>query len=256
MKAFCFTVDDNIRFLKELTESGAESIFDHPYPAMYRRLHDDFGVSVQLNLFYELGDFDLSMVTDAFKSEWEENSDWLKLSFHSRLENEKPYVASGYDEVFCDCQNVHREILRFASPSSLATTTTVHYCRATSEGLGALYDNGVRGLLGLYGTDEAPRSSYQSTEDEDIVIRNGGIAERDGMSYAGIDIVMNDCTIDEILERLRSLSRRSFIKVMIHEQYFYPDYVRYQKNFEDKLREAFTYLKSQGYESCFFQNLI
>ena len=256
MKTFCFTVDDNIRFLKELTESGAKSIFDHPYPAMYRRLHEELGISVQLNLFYELGDFDLSMVTDAFKAEWEENSDWLKLSFHSRLENVKPYVSSGYDEVFFDCQNVHREILRFASASSLATTTTVHYCRATSDGIRALYDNGVRGLLGLYGTDEAPRSSYQSTEDEDRVIRNGGISERDGISYAGIDIVMNDCTEDEILERLASLSDRSFIKVMIHEQYFYPDYVRYQKNFEDKLRGAFTYLKSQGYESRFFQNLI
>mgnify|MGYP003302016309 CR=1 FL=1 len=31
MKCFCFTVDDNIRFLKELTENPADSIFAHPY---------------------------------------------------------------------------------------------------------------------------------------------------------------------------------------------------------------------------------
>ena len=30
MKTYCFTVDDNIRFLKELTENGSASLFDHP----------------------------------------------------------------------------------------------------------------------------------------------------------------------------------------------------------------------------------
>lgn len=256
MKNFCFTVDDNIRFLKELSDSPATSIFDHPYPAMYRRLHEEFGLSVQLNLFYERGDFDLSMTSDRFKNEWEQNSDWLKLSFHSRIENELPYVSSGYDEVFCDCRNIHREILRFASEGSLAKTTTVHYCRATADGLCALYDNGVKGLLGLYGTPEKPRSSYQSTPEEDVIIRKGGIAARDGIAYAGIDIVMNDCTEEAILERLNALSDRSFIKVMIHEQYFYPDYIRYQKNFEDKLRSAFSYLTFNGYKSKFFEELI
>ena len=50
MKTFCFTVDDN--FLKELTEGNYNSIFDHPYLALYRRLHERYGLKVQLNLFY------------------------------------------------------------------------------------------------------------------------------------------------------------------------------------------------------------
>ena len=28
-------------------------MFDHPYLAMYRRLHEKFGLKVQLNLFYD-----------------------------------------------------------------------------------------------------------------------------------------------------------------------------------------------------------
>ena len=43
---FCFTVDDNIRFLKEITENRYQSIFDHPYLAMYRRLHEEFDLKV------------------------------------------------------------------------------------------------------------------------------------------------------------------------------------------------------------------
>ena len=48
-KTFCFTVDDNIRFLKEIAEKNYKSIFEHPYLAMYKRLHEDFDLKVQLN---------------------------------------------------------------------------------------------------------------------------------------------------------------------------------------------------------------
>ena len=113
MKQFCFTIDDNIRFIKELSESGAESLFDHPYPALLRRLHERFGIKIQLNLFYRMEGFDLSKASDRFKDEWQANADWLKLSFHSELENVRPYENSGYDEVYNDCRAVHDEILRF-----------------------------------------------------------------------------------------------------------------------------------------------
>ena len=84
MKRFCFTVDDNIRFLKEITERKYGSLFEHPYLAVYKRLHDELGLKVQLNLFYRTieGDFNLSQVTDKYYNEWKQNADWLKLSFH------------------------------------------------------------------------------------------------------------------------------------------------------------------------------
>ena len=142
MKNFCFTVDDNIRCLKELTRGNYDSIFEHPYLAVYKRLHKRFDLKIQLNLFYEDLEFDLSEMTDRYAKEWKKCSDWLKLSFHSRLENVRPYISSGYDEVYQDCNNVQREICRFASPLSLGKTTTVHYCQATTEGLRALKDCG------------------------------------------------------------------------------------------------------------------
>lgn len=255
-KKFCFTVDDNIRFLKELTQSGAKSLFDHPYMKMYRRLHERFGLKVQLNLFYEVENFDLSQMSDRFREEWKENADWLKTSFHSKLENARPYFASGYDEVFRDCGVVHREILRFASSDSLAKTTTVHYCVATQEGLSALRDQGVEGLLGLYGTSDAPRNSHQTSSENGVRIRLGETITEEGISYAGIDLILNDVPKEEIVERIRPLLDRGLIKVMIHEQYFYSDYHRYQPDFEEKLETAFEYLVKHGYQSVFFEDVL
>ena len=256
MKNFIFTVDDNIRFLKELTEGSYSSAFEHPYLAMYKRLHEKYGLRVQLNLFYELGDFDLSQVTDRYREEFRSHSDWLKMSFHSRLENVRPYENSDYDEVFRDCQNLHRQILRFASAENLGRTTTLHYCLATPEGLRAMGDNGVIGLLGLYGTESSPKKSYQSTNEQGDRIRRGELVKEGGISYGGIDIVLNLFSKDDILSELRYLLDRELVKIMIHEQYFYPDYRKYQADFEEKLDAAFELLVKNNFESAFFEDIL
>ncbi|MBQ2826157.1 MAG: hypothetical protein IJF13_02940 [Clostridia bacterium] len=253
MKSFCFTVDDNIRCFEELTRGRYDSIFMHPYLGMYKRLHEKFALKVQLNLFYETAGFTLSEMTDRHRDEWQENSDWLKLSFHSKLENERPYEFSSYSEVFCDCDNVNRQILRFASSSALGRTTTVHYCLATGDGLQALKDNGIVGLLGLYGTEKDKSFSYRNTPEECKAIRRGETVMSGGIAYAGIDIVLNNHPAEDILSFLDMMKDRDFIKVMIHEQYFYPDYPAYQKNFEEKLNLTFEWFINGGYRSVFFE---
>lgn len=256
MKTFCFTVDDNIRFLKEITDNNYKSIFEHPYLAMYQRLHKEFSLKVQLNLFYRMEDFDLSLMSDAYYSEWKENSDWLKLSFHSKLENVKPYEFSEYRELYDDCKVVNDQIVRFASSSALAKTTTIHYCLTTGDGVRALYDNDIKGLLGLYGNETAPDSSYSIEEKYAAQIRNGQMVCQNGIVFAPIDIVMNVYSKDDILRLLSELSHRNHIWIMIHEQYFYEDYTAYQSDFEEKIREAFSCLSKYGYKSCFFEDLI
>ena len=256
-KRFCFTVDDNIRFFKELTNENKNTLFDHPYLQVFQRLHEALGMKVQLNLFYEDKEFNLSMMTDKYRDEWQENADWLKLSFHSRLENVSPYASSGFDEVNADCSTVHREILRFAGKDSLATSTTLHFCLATSEGIEAMKQNGVTALLGLFGTSQSPRTSYTLSLADAEQVRQGNALTMDGMTYRGIDIVLNLFDIPAIEEQLNALIQegREQINVMIHEQYFYSDYRYYQPDFEEKLAKTFSILTTNGYQSAFFEDL-
>lgn len=256
MKTFCFTIDDNIRFIKELEESGAKSLFDHPYPAMLRRLHERFGIKIQLNLFYRMPDFDLSMASDRYKSEWQANADWLKLSFHSERENVCPYQYAGYLRVLTDCRAVQREILRFAGADSLAKTTTVHYCQTLPEGTKALADCGVTGLLGLFGTPQKPSTSYSLDPSTGDALRNGEIVTLDGMAYAAIEMIVNSIKLENILSTLAPFVSRETLRVMIHEQYFYQDYRAYQPDFEEKLVTVFDCLFQNGYENCFFEEMI
>lgn len=253
MKSFCFTVDDNIRFFKEIAENNYKSIFEHPYLNLYRRLHEKFNLKIQLNLFYRMGDFNLSLFSEKYSDEFKENAHWLKLSFHSDSEKSNIYMTSPYEEVFDDLKKVNDEILRFASKKNLAKTTTIHCCRTTPEGLTAIKDNGVKGLLGLWDNEKNPRVSYNLDCDG---IYKGEIKEENGISFSKIDIILNSFKREEILAQLEKLKSRDFIKTMIHEQYFYADYKNYQPDFEDKIASAFDFLIKSGYESVFFEDMI
>ena len=255
-KKFIFTIDDNIRFLRECNEKGYKSIFDHPYPNLLKRLHEKYSLKIQLNLFYKDDYFNLGMMQDRYRDEFKENADWLKLSFHSEFENVHPYREASFGKVRSDAQKVNSEIVRFAGERSLAKTTTVHYCTATDGGILAIFESGYRGLLGLYGSDDAPRTSYRNTEEEAKEMRLGKMIRKDGISYHGIDIVLNRFGIDEIKEQLAALRGREIIKVMIHEQYFYQDYKAYQADFEMKLDCTFSALSEYGYGSVFFEDII
>ena len=256
MKNFIFTVDDNIRFFKEICERGYGSIFEHPYLAMYKRLHERYGVKVQLNLFYECEGFCLSDITDTYKEEWESSSDWLKMSFHSWLENIRPYEESGFGKVFLDCYDVNNEIRRFAGEKSLAKTTTIHYCALTDNGIDAVKTNGYVGLLGLYSAGDSPRVSYQNTAEESERLIEGEFVKSGGITYGAIDIVLNLFTKEENLRRISSLLDRETVKIMIHEQYFYEDYKRYIPDFEEILSSSFELLTRNGYKSEFLEKVI
>ena len=254
--AFTFTVDDNIRVFREIAQKGYDSIFEHPYLAMYKRLHEKLNLKVQLNLFYRMEGFTLSDFPDRYAGEFSENSDWLKLSFHSDHENVRPYEFSSYDEVFSDAEKVNAEILRFAGKSSLAKTTTIHYCLTTKDGVRALSDNGILGLLGLYGKHQDPSVSYSMTEEDADTLCTGVSLTQGKMTFAALDIVLNVFDKEEILRKLSLLYGRSLIKIMIHEQYFYPNYKRYQEDFEEKVRSAAEALIKNGYASVFFEETL
>ena len=81
---FYFTIDDGIVFLYELTKHSERysSIFDHPFLGVFKEAHELYGTNVHLNLYYAFDEasakdfsahkeyFDLSMMTDIYKSEW------------------------------------------------------------------------------------------------------------------------------------------------------------------------------------------
>jgi hypothetical protein len=87
-------IDDSFYFLKNLTtnQNLYTSIFDEPILRFYKKLHDSYGTVFLLALFYCEGynpltqthsGWDISQCTDKWKAEFQANSSWLKMGFHS-----------------------------------------------------------------------------------------------------------------------------------------------------------------------------
>lgn len=156
-KAYFF-IDDVIWTLRDITRQKPKSLFDNPFIKMLKEAHDKYGVKTQLNLFwrtdyfYGNDEFTLAEVTDAYKAEWEEASDWLKLAFHAKQEfPDYPHVNVKYEDMKAIYENIKNEVIRFAGEKSFTEGVTPHWGPVSYDGVRALYDCGVRILWCTWG---------------------------------------------------------------------------------------------------------
>jgi len=158
MKKTFFFIDDVIWLMRDLTRKRPISAFDNPFLSVLKEAHERFGMKVQLNLFYSTdpsyGDdkFTLAEMTDAYKSEFEAASDWLRFGLHAYSEfPDFPYVNGNYDEVSRALGSIKREILRFAGEASFAKGMVTHWLPISREGCIAARELGIKIISATYG---------------------------------------------------------------------------------------------------------
>lgn len=269
--------DDNILFLADITYHKDEykSIFDNPYLAVYKKAHDLYSAKVHINLFYEFRgkpkkyfssdrpDFDLSMMTDKFRDEFRANADWLKLSFHANNEKpDRPYHNATAEEVTRDCIRVNREILRFAGPEVMSPVTTLHWGAANETVVRAMREFGFKAMTGYFMHMSSAPVSYHAPMDlvEHIYDRDFWYDTEMGMFFGRIDNVVNSSTNEknmaEIAEIIESPTRGGFVSILMHEQYFYEDYVTYRPDFEARILDPARLLWEKGYKGRLISEVI
>lgn len=278
---FRISVDDNILFLADLTKNQEvyTSLFDNPYLKVYKKAHDLYGAKVHINVYYEYMNeeghratfssdrpyFNLTMMTDKFKKEWKDNSDWLKLSFHARANYPgNPYENTDYDRIDEDITLVHREILRFAGVDSLSPVTTLHWGAANETGVRVLRSRGYKGLNGYFTLNANGEASvsycYPSSLVKHIGTRDFWVDNAENIVYSKTDLVLNRYKQEEIVPELERICadphRAGFVELLIHEQYFYEDYSAYIPEYEEIILTASKYLTERGYSGALMSEVM
>ena len=265
MDKYRLSLDDNIWFLKDINANAGKykSIFENPYLGMLKQVHDTFGTKIHLNLFYQTDGFNLSQMTDKYKSEWKDNAGWLRLSFHALQEfPDRPYLTAGYDQVNHDCILVKDQIRRFAGEELMGPVTTLHWGAANAEGCRALKDQGYHALAGYFSAEGPDTVSYYLNDEKRLHVNNRFIWKdnREEMILSRMALVINTVKLEEIvpyLDRLRSSGHQPpYADLMIHEQYFYPSYFNYQPDFRDKVVTAVKWAADKGYKPAFLSECV
>ena len=237
------------------------SLFDCFYLKNLRELHSKYGTRFVLNIYYTTGDgFELPQFPDLYKSEWQNNSDWLKLAFHAyaNLPN-RPYQYASPEQLIADLDKVAEQIIRFAGEQTYSPPTVIHWGMVQPTALKPLCERGVRVLSGYcrqsngiwdinYMLDDA-RSEYLSRHDAMVDFASGIV-------FSKIDIVCNEVPVERIVPTLQPLTKdRNCAEIMdlfTHEQYFWPFYSNYLPDHFQRLEVAIRWVTEQGYKPVFY----
>lgn len=271
--------DDNILFLQDLNDHPEyRSLFDNPYLAVYKKAHDLYDACVHLNVYYEYSEeemgefanhkkpFNLSMMTDRYKEEWKANAHWLRLSFHARKNYPNaPYKNASAQEVSADIEKVHREIIRFAGKEVLSPVTTLHFGAANLQVTRALREHGYRCLTGYFEVRENGDTLVAYHYPAEFVRHVGGRDfwkdNQEDILFGRIDRVLNYPqdpaeNIAALEEVAKNPHRAGFISIMIHEEYFYPDYGNSRPRFEELVLEACRWCHEHGYRGALLSDTV
>lgn len=259
------SLDDNIWFMQDITSNSGryKSIFENSYLGFLKEVHDQFGTKIHLNLYYQTDGFNLSQMTDKYRNEWRENSEWLRLSFHA-LQNDpdRPYIKAGYDEVKKDCQSVDEQIRRFAGEELTGPVTTLHWGEARVEGCRALRDQGYRALAGYFSTEGPDTVSYYLNDEQRLHVNRRFLwrDNNEGIIFSRMAMVINLFETGQVVPYLNSLRSDShkpaYVDLMIHEQYFYSFYKAYQPDYREKVISSVRWAEENGYQSAFLSECI
>ena len=142
-------LDDHSFVFTELTRQRPKRAFDHFYLAGLKRIHDETGLKVTLNAFYrndhDPAGFLLKEMPDIWKTEFADNADWLKFSFHSYSEfPDRPYLESSGEEIGRDYDLVKNEIVRFAGEGSFIAPLVIHWANIHPSAAAEIIRRGTR----------------------------------------------------------------------------------------------------------------
>lgn len=256
-----FSVDDNSFFLRDIAEKQYRSLFDCWYLKIFRDLHQKYGARFALNIYYTTGDdFSLPDFPDRYKSEWSDNSDWLRLAFHAWANDpDRPYQDAEPAKLIADFDQVAEQIVRFAGEQAYSPPTVIHWGMCRQEALKPLYERGVRALSGYFvrwGDKWDVNYNFDDRRSEYLSQHDAWMDFDSGIVFSRVDIVCNNKPIDQIVPTLSPLAddpdTAELMDLFTHEQYFWPFYRNHIPDHAQRLDTAIRWVTERGYRAVFY----
>lgn len=175
-----FSVDDVIVSFRQLTETKPYSIFEIPMFGYLKKMHEKYGVVVSCYCFYACDDFTLSEATRSYRSEFENNSSWLKFAFHGNTGRENyqeqnlKLSQKQFHKVICDLKEI-------VGACSLDSFARIHTFMASHEFVHFLAQNEDYSMHGLLSADDN-RISYSLSECDNAQLLATGWIQSDGLA--------------------------------------------------------------------------
>lgn len=288
-----FYIDDNIFLFTELAKHRPPRAFDHFYLKALKEIHDKYGTKFTLNTFYhnDHEEFLLKDMPDIWKGEFEDNSDWLKISLHAYSEfPDRPYAEASRKDFLHDYNMLKSEVERFAGSSAFIVPAVLHWNNLSSGVADELikagcncYSESMRHrVMSTPPFDELTETEkleefrseiyvppteplarhYGFAEEINYMEKHGAVYDRGlGIFFYHDWLICNLLTTEQIprlFKRVKALAEAEKCDLFSaggHEQYSFPSYFNYQPDHFQKLDEtARLMVEDAGCTPVFYQD--
>ncbi len=218
-KSIHYSIDDTNNLFFHLTNDHYPTAFEEPILSLFKQLHETYGCTISCFCFMEFGGFSLKQATDCFRSEFQENSGWLKFGFHGTTP-ETRYETTTAEQVTAEYHDGIETLRRIVGSESLDYVPRLHNWNISHAALEALCaQEGLQGILAS--ADNLP-ANWLSKWKTNRLRKSGCVKD----SKSGAWIVNTDLLLETIpieggyswIERFLQASReRQHLEVFTHE---------------------------------------
>lgn len=217
-KTIHYSIDDTIQTFKQLTEKKPNSIFDIKMFAFLRNLHLKYGIVVSCYCFYEYGAFSLKECTRSYRTEFEQNSSWLRFGFHG-CSGAEDYAVQDIELSKKQYNQLLSSLMEIVGKSSVDRFPRIHTFQASQEFVSWMYSHPKFPIIGLLSADDN-RISYSLTKRFCQQLTQKGCLDFQGVKY-----LRTTQRFDSLnLRKMRQLFAYTGGQVVLftHEWVFYP----------------------------------
>ncbi len=243
--------DDVYSCMADITQNADTyaSVFDNSFFGDLKQFHEQYGAVFTLNCFMEASGYDISNVTDKYKTELSENSDWLKFAFHAK-DSKTKYTSDSVDTLKTQYKKFTDAIIRIADTQSIDTVTRLGFFTGSINNMKALKscEYGITGFLTA--DDDRTDNYYLNASDRSYVAENNFWydEENDFLAIHTQKRLENVTDIDAELTSIGTIDNGAvtMVEIFTHES-------EYE---HDKTDKYLKWAKDNGYSFDFAQNHI
>lgn len=249
-KVFHLSIDDTIECFKNISENKYDSIFDDELFSWLKGLHERYGVVVSLYCYYENDNYGLFNVSDSYRQDFEQNSNWLRFGFHTRNAN----TTYENQDIIEDYKKCIYELERITGKQSIDNVVRLQSYRGSKKNIEAISEIQIQPVKGLLTADDDRQSYYLDKETNDyIYCHDYYFDENLGLTFISTDIrVEQVADVSNKLEEFETYAwnnQLGILEVFTHE---------WALNLEnkEKVEKFCNWAVENGYESKFLEDLI
>lgn len=205
------SLDDTISIFKDIynNESKYKSIFQNNTLKYFKDLHEKYGLVISFYCYYEDNNFNLSMVSQKFEKEFQENSDWLRFGFHALNAETKYETDEDSKRLVEDYNKTIGELIRITGgKESIDNVIRLNYFSGSLECVNSIKDT-ENGIIGLLCADTEGRISYYFNDEKSLEIYNSDRYYDNELTFFNTDIRL-EFYLDNLSEELDKYTEENY----------------------------------------------